>query len=75
MLITIMIIITIIDLNTVEGIPSGWILAKAEGINNSGQIVGRGVYDGSDRAFLITPILFQDGFENGSFDGWTDVVP
>jgi len=66
---------TIIDLNTVEGIPSGWILAKAEGINNSGQIVGRGVYDGSDRAFLITPILFQDGFENGSFDGWTDVVP
>ncbi len=61
----------IIDLNDVEGIPPGWVLAEAEGINNSGQIVGRGVFDGSDRAFLMTPVLFHDGFEDGGLNGWT----
>ena len=65
----------IIDLNTVEGIPDGWVLAEARGINNAGQIVGRGVFSGSDRAFLLTPILFSDGFENGTLDGWTSSAP
>jgi len=65
----------IIDLNTVEGIPAGWVLAEARGINNAGQIVGRGVFGGSDRAFLLTPILFNDGFEDGTLDGWDSVVP
>ncbi len=65
----------IIDLNTVEGIPAGWVLAEARGINNAGQIVGRGVFGGSDRAFLLTPILFSEGFEDGTLGGWTSVVP
>ena len=37
--------------------------------------VGRGVYGGSDRAFLLTPILFVDGFEDGTLDGWDGVFP
>lgn len=62
----------ILDLNTAGGIPPGWVLAEARGINSTGQIVGRGVYGGADRAFLLTPILvFEDGFENGTTDGWT----
>ena len=65
----------ITDLNTVAGIPPGWVLADARAINNSGQIVGRGVYGGEDRAFLLTPILFGDGFEDGTFGGWDSVFP
>ena len=64
----------ILDLNTVDGVPSGWVLAEARGINNAGQIVGRGVFGGSDRAFMLTPVLFAAGFEDGSFGGWTSVV-
>lgn len=42
------------DLN--DSIPpdSGWILSKAHGINNAGEIVGEGEYDGQTRAFLLT---------------------
>jgi len=65
----------ITDLNTVDGIPAGWVLAAARGVNNTGQIVGRGVFGGSDRAFLLTPILFGDGFEDGTLDGWDSVFP
>jgi len=65
----------ILDLNTLEGIPAGWVLAEARGINNAGQIVGRGVYGGSDRAFLLTPFLFVNGFEDGTLDGWDGVFP
>lgn len=62
----------ILDLNTADGIPEGWVLAEARGINNRGQIVGRGVYGGADRAFLLTPTLvFDDGFEDGTTAGWT----
>ena len=64
----------ILDLNTVDGVPPGWVLAEARGINNAGQIVGRGVFGGSDRAFMLTPILFAAGFEDGTFGGWTSVV-
>jgi len=65
----------ILDLNTIDGVPPGWVLAEARGINNIGQIVGRGVYGGSDRAFLLTPILFVEGFEDGTLDGWDSVFP
>ena len=45
---------TMTDLNTL--IPSGWTLTYAEGINDSGKIVGCGNYNGSGtRAFLLTP--------------------
>ena len=45
-----------VDLNAL--IPSGsdWILASASDINNRGQIVGSGLLNGQDRAFLLTPI-------------------
>ncbi len=65
----------ITDLNTVAGIPAGWVLADGRGINNSGQIVGRGVFGGSDRAFLLTPVLFGDDFEDGTLGGWDSVFP
>lgn len=65
----------ITDLNAVGGVPAGWVLADARGINNSGQIVGRGVFGGEDRAFLLTPVLFGDDFEDGTLDGWGSVFP
>ena len=65
----------IMDLNTFDGVPPGWVLAEARGINNAGEIVGRGVFGGSDRAFLLTPILFVEGFEDGTLDGWDSVFP
>lgn len=66
---------SIMDLNTVESVPSGWVLTEARGINNVGQIVGLGGFGGSERAFLLTPVLFGEGFEDGTFDGWDNVVP
>lgn len=35
---------------------SGWVLEKANAINNDGQITGIGVHDGAARAFLLTPV-------------------
>ncbi|MBX3732184.1 MAG: hypothetical protein KF791_06275 [Verrucomicrobiae bacterium] len=35
--------------------PSGWILKDASGINASGQIVGNGLFNGSQRAFVLIP--------------------
>lgn len=65
----------IVDLNAVDGIPPGWVLSEARGINNAGQIVGVGFFDSTDRAFLLTPVLFSDGFEDGTSDGWSSAVP
>jgi hypothetical protein len=39
------------DLNTLLPVGSGWTLAVANGINDSGQIVG----NGNNGAFLLTP--------------------
>lgn len=52
---------TILDLNTslVNGI--GWNLQTAEGINDRGQIVGYGQFQGSTRAFLLTPVPEPSG--------------
>lgn len=44
-----------IDLNTLIDQSSGWTLQYAYCINDSGWIVGSGVYDGYERAFLLTP--------------------
>ncbi len=35
---------------------SGWLLQEARDINNAGQIVGWGLVNGQQRAFLLTPI-------------------
>lgn len=44
------------DLNTRVRAGTGWRLLEAFGINDSGQIVGRGVYDGIEQAFLLSPV-------------------
>ncbi len=42
-----------IDLNTLVPPGSGWVLQSAEGINDRGDIVGYGSYQGQTRAFLL----------------------
>ena len=47
----------IVDLTAATGIAeTGWILQAARAINDSGQIVGYGTFDGKTRAFLLTPV-------------------
>ncbi|MHC5184578.1 MAG: DUF3466 family protein [Planctomycetota bacterium] len=46
----------LIDLNDLIPIDSGWELTVAVDINNSGQIVGWGMIDGQEHAFLMTPV-------------------
>lgn len=43
------------DLNTLIDAQSGWVLTEARGINRQGQIVGRGRFNGTLQAFLLTP--------------------
>jgi hypothetical protein len=46
-----------IDLNSrIDPSTPGWLLTEATRINDLGQIIGRGVFDGQFRAFLATPI-------------------
>jgi probable HAF family extracellular repeat protein len=48
-----------LDLNTLTSLPAGWTsLVEARGINDGGQIVGYGKFNGEDRAFLLTPASF-----------------
>jgi hypothetical protein len=44
------------DLNTLIPRNSGWELTSAKSINDAGQIVGNGVINGQNHAFLATPI-------------------
>lgn len=46
---------TLTNLNTLIDPAFGWSLTFAEDINNIGQIVGSGVLNGNDHAFLLTP--------------------
>jgi probable HAF family extracellular repeat protein len=46
----------VIDLNTLIDPDSGWILTRAYGINNLGQIVGSGSFEGRGMAVLLNPI-------------------
>jgi probable HAF family extracellular repeat protein len=43
------------DLNSLIGPNSGWTLTTALGINDSGDIVGGGIFGGQMHAFLLTP--------------------
>ncbi len=43
------------DLNGLIPANSGWFLFDATGINNAGQIVGRGAFNGQIHGFLLTP--------------------
>jgi probable HAF family extracellular repeat protein len=46
---------TIVDLNTLIPVDSGWTLSTAYGINSSGQIVGVGMVNNEAHAFLLSP--------------------
>jgi probable HAF family extracellular repeat protein len=55
------------DLNElVGGLPEGWILSDATAINDLGQIVGTGLYQGQERAYLLTPTDFATAPEPGT---------
>lgn len=45
-----------VDLNTLISPDSGWSLFNATGINDAGQIVGNGVFNGRNTAFLLQPV-------------------
>lgn len=45
------------DLNKLIPADSGWLLSEARGINDAGQIVGVGIVNGQQRAFVLTPLL------------------
>ena len=43
------------DLNALIPASAGWLLTETRDINDSGQIVGTGIFEGQVRAFLLTP--------------------
>lgn len=45
------------DLNSLIPANSGWVLTEARAINNNGQIVGNGIKDGQQRAFLLSRVV------------------
>jgi probable HAF family extracellular repeat protein len=45
-----------VDLNTLIDSNSGWLLAGASAINNSGQIVGEGYFEGRATAYRLDPV-------------------
>lgn len=45
----------VLDLNTLLPAHSGWVLTEARAVNDRGQIVGSGIWNGHARAFLLTP--------------------
>ena len=47
----------LIDLNTLISPLSGWTLQEARDINNNGQIVGTGDFNGAHHAFLLNPVV------------------
>ena len=57
---------SVIDLNTLLPADSGWVLTDAEAINNKGQIVGFGLHNGLERAFLLSPPLLGVDVSQGS---------
>ncbi|HVK03274.1 MAG TPA: Ig-like domain-containing protein [Armatimonadaceae bacterium] len=44
-----------VDLNTKIAPDTGWILARAHDVNDRGHVVGIGIKDGKQRAFLLIP--------------------
>jgi probable HAF family extracellular repeat protein len=44
------------DLNSLLVDGSGWVLIVAEGVNDVGQIVGFGMFDGQTHGFRLTPV-------------------
>ena len=44
------------DLNSLIDPASGWVLNSATDINDAGQIVGSGLFNGQQRGFILTPV-------------------
>jgi probable HAF family extracellular repeat protein len=53
---------SMLDLNALIHLNTGWVLRSANAINDSGQIVGEGVHDGVGSAFLLTPEVPEPSF-------------
>lgn len=53
---------TMFDLNSLIPSDSGWVLSQAFGINDAGQIVGTGIFDGQSEAFRLDPISYSPNF-------------
>lgn len=49
-----------IELNSLLPAGSGWTLSRAQDINDRGEIVGRGIHNGAQRAFLLSPSKDDD---------------
>jgi probable HAF family extracellular repeat protein len=65
---------TMMDLNSLIPASSGWDLAQAEAINNSGWIVGYGVNSaGATDAFLLQPVTVVHNLGDANGDGRVDV--
>lgn len=47
---------SLVDLNTLIDAGSGWFLTEAFSISDTGVIVGNGILNGTQRAFLLTPV-------------------
>ncbi len=45
----------VIDLNDLITTDSGWIIQRAQAVNDRGQIVGTGIFQGVSRGFVMTP--------------------
>lgn len=56
------------DLNSLIPANSGWVLQNARAINNKGQIVGKGMFNGQTRAFLLKPNAYH--WTNPSGGSW-----
>ena len=60
------------DLNDLIDPESGWVLTAADDINNLGQIVGEGVRNGQNRAFLLTPVPEPSVITFYNLSAWDD---
>lgn len=63
------------DLNDLIPANSGWTLLEATGINMRGQIVGTGLIQGDEHAFLLTPKYGNPAIARASAAGTADYVP
>ncbi|MCC7146222.1 MAG: hypothetical protein IT443_07225 [Phycisphaeraceae bacterium] len=57
-----------IDLNSMIDPLGGWVLTGAADINELGQIVGTGIWDGQQRGFVLTPYMVT-AYVPGDFNG------
>ena len=48
------------DLNALLPANSGWVLNEARSINDAGQIVGTGEFNGATRGFLLDPVVVRN---------------